>query len=996
MSEPKLISPMLDRFMMGDPISDHNGVRCCPAMDQETESKYIVKIISIPASQIQLDALLLTGAYPDKDAALEYFKAVSDDVVGEAEILSQLSAQEGFIPFEGHQLVPMEDGVGYDVYLLAPYKRTLEKQLQRVPVTHLDAINLGLDMCAALAVCRRSGYLYADLKPRNIFLTDSGSFKIGDLGFLKLSTLKYTSLPDKYRSQYTAPEIQDAFSTLNDTIDIYALGLILYQVYNGGQLPELGEKREATPFPPPAYADYEMAEIILKACAFDPADRWQDPMQMGQALVSYMQRNGANDDPIIPPAEPQVPEEAPEEDVQEEAVEEIQAENEAITPDDAVSEEIPEEAEEAAEEQAAEAEEAEESDVVYTEDDFGNFTFMDTSSDETAPEHNVDQVSYDEVTEELSDILTQADDLANHPVPDPVVVPDPVEVELPAEATEDAEQESSGEEAAEETVSDEISEEEPETDDSPEKADDDSSVYEENARPVKSSHWVRNTLLVLLALALIVAGIFFYRHYYLQPINSIRLEGTENSLTVYVDSEVDESLLTVVCTDTYGNYSVSPVIDGKAVFTDLAADTGYTVNVRIQGFHKLTGDVSDAYSTPVQTNIIQFQAATGAEEGSVLISFRPEGSDSDQWTITYWAQDEEERVVTFAGHTVTISGLTLGKEYQFRVAPVDPLYISGEDTISYVPGKLVYAQNLTVISLADGKLSVRWDAPAETPVASWTVRCNSGTEYDQTITTDQTTATFEGLDHTAAFTVEVTAENMSLGTRIFVDGNAATLTGLTADTSSAGIISLTWSSPMAPAGGWIISYTVDGIAAEETVSAAENAAQISGVIPGAQYVITVNAADGSAVLGNTVTISAPQTGNFSATYTDGGYSYTSTSAKLFFHMCHTPSVENWDRFDLALSDFTTTYSAGQKASFLVEHVGSYGVSGDPYAIVLAIRDSAGTLLDVHTVNTTWSDMWNRGYSELDIPELPQEPGNYHIDIYFNGSLAGQTDFTITQ
>ena len=69
MSEPKLISPMLDNFEIGGPISDHDGVRCCPAMRKNSDEKYIVKIISVPASQTKLDALLLTGAYPDKEAA---------------------------------------------------------------------------------------------------------------------------------------------------------------------------------------------------------------------------------------------------------------------------------------------------------------------------------------------------------------------------------------------------------------------------------------------------------------------------------------------------------------------------------------------------------------------------------------------------------------------------------------------------------------------------------------------------------------------------------------------------------------------------------------------------------------------------------------------------------------------------------------------------------------------------------------------------------------
>ena len=159
MSDIKLISPLLDQFDMGDPISTHSGVCCCPAMKKGTTDRYIVKIIHIPASQTQLDALLLTGAYPDEQAAKNYFKELAADVENEAKILKELSALEGFLPYEGYQTVAMEDAIGYKVYLLGTYKRTLEKQFVREPLTHLNAVNLGLDLCASLAVCRRAGYL---------------------------------------------------------------------------------------------------------------------------------------------------------------------------------------------------------------------------------------------------------------------------------------------------------------------------------------------------------------------------------------------------------------------------------------------------------------------------------------------------------------------------------------------------------------------------------------------------------------------------------------------------------------------------------------------------------------------------------------------------------------------------------------------------------------------------------------------------------------------
>ena len=152
MSEPKLISPLLDNFAIGEPISDHHGVRCFPAMKQDSDEKYIVKIISVPASQSQLSALLLSGAYPDAEAADSYFKELSENIVSEITALGQLSETEGFLPYLGYQVVPMDDGVGYDIYLLSKYCCTLSRSMRYTPMTQLSALNLALDLCARLRI----------------------------------------------------------------------------------------------------------------------------------------------------------------------------------------------------------------------------------------------------------------------------------------------------------------------------------------------------------------------------------------------------------------------------------------------------------------------------------------------------------------------------------------------------------------------------------------------------------------------------------------------------------------------------------------------------------------------------------------------------------------------------------------------------------------------------------------------------------------------------
>ena len=87
MSDSPNISPLLDGFTLGAPISEHHGVKCCPAIKENTNKKFIVKIISVPASQAQFDALMLAGVYKDPGDVMEYFRESGESIVKEAELL---------------------------------------------------------------------------------------------------------------------------------------------------------------------------------------------------------------------------------------------------------------------------------------------------------------------------------------------------------------------------------------------------------------------------------------------------------------------------------------------------------------------------------------------------------------------------------------------------------------------------------------------------------------------------------------------------------------------------------------------------------------------------------------------------------------------------------------------------------------------------------------------------------------------------------------------
>lgn len=967
MSEPKRISPLLDGFVLGGAISEHHGVSCYPAIQESTGERYIVKIISIPASQNQADALLLTGACSDREQVLAYFQELTDGVAGETDKLLQLSKQEGFVPHLGHQIQQKEDGVGFDIYLLSRYTPSLQVMMHTQPLTHLAAVNLGLDMCAALAACRRSGYLYVDLKPENIFPSDTQGYRIGDLGFIPLASLKYASLPEKYRSSYTAPEVSDALSTLNATMDVYALGLILYQVYNNGQLP-FAQNAPASGLPAPLYADYEMAEIILRACAADPADRWQDPVQMGQALVDYMQRNSVNDEPVIPaPVVFEEPEETPECFISEEENDEELAQLLAMIPDEqppvqlAISE-----------------------DMVAGEDPHAEEPQDEQIVDEVLDETDADQLSFlnddQPLPEELARILAQADELIAHELPEPVIAPAPIDVPIPVPVVDEPQELEPQEEcvplvtAGEEA--DEISEE---------------FLAEENDAPTPERRsprrWIAAAVAALLIILACVGVSVWYQEYYIQHVESFEINCHDGMIHVSVYSDIDDDLLSVVCIDTYGNAMRSKIENGAAVFSDLNPATQYRIRLEISGFHKLVGPTTGTYTTEGETEVSDFTAADGPEDGSVTLHFHVTGPDCEQWTVSYSAENEPEKKIVMTGHSITIYDLTPGNTYTFRLSPSAGRYLTGTTEITYTLAEILIAQNLKLAASGSNALRVLWetgDAPAG---QTWIVRCYNNAGYDETVTTSETDCLFENLDLATGYTVEVTAEGKKQGATISVPADPLQVTDFQTNVTAPWAMTLSWEfTGTAPAGGWILHYSING-GQQINVTCSENQSEIL-LIPNAGYVFTVSAADHTLCFTDVYSYGPVDVTRFE------GYGVTADDMTLSTVL--KPDKSNWNRNDLSADDYRASFTAEEKISILAHLSKTYNVSDQMIATTYVVRDGDGRLVSLDTESQSWRNMWYQRYCELDLPQQPTQAGNYCVDIYFNDQHVHSLSFTIEE
>ena len=461
------------------------------------------------------------------------------------------------------------------------------------------------------------------------------------------------------------------------------------------------------------------------------------------------------------------------------------------------------------------------------------------------------------------------------------------------------------------------------------------------------------------------------------------------SLTVQVYSHIDETKLTVICSDTYGNQLTSPVVDGQATFTGLTPNSAYSVKVITSGFHRLTGDTSTAFTTPAQTNIVQFNAVTGAEDGSVILNFTIEGPDSENWKIAYKDDQGESKEVSFSGHMVTLNGLTIGTEYKFTLIADDDIYINGEDTIQYTAAKVVKAENLLIAGYINNQLTASWTVSGNATIENWTVRCYNDNGFDETKVVTETNVAFDGVDPTNSYTIEITAAGMSVNQRIVAPANSVTVTGFSADTSNASKITLSWDAITSMSKNDLtLTYTVDGSAVQEVAIEKDNKATINNNIPGAKYTFTLQSKNGTSLLGNILYLNTKEPTKFSG--------YNITTEKMEFKMCKRPSVKKWDRFDLKKSDYTTTFEAGQKASFLIHLLASPKKSSDKISVLFVIRNENDTVFNASTATYTWKKMWSSNYGKLDIPNMPKTAGNYSIDIYFNGQLAHSQDFTITE
>ncbi len=236
----------------------------------------------------------IKASLPDYDKYIERIKR-------EAKLLARLNHPNIVILYD---LIQCQD----NWYIVMEYVEgvTLDKKLEQTgALPHRDATPILKQMLAALDHAHQAGIIHRDFKPGNVMIKADGQVKVMDFGLAKIQTpgsmtrstkSEHTGGGTRY---YLSPEQVESDGKVADhRSDIYSLGMTCYEVLTG-YMP-LKEKKTTVEiynailgdnFSPPiecnAKVPEKLSEIVRKAIALKPRDRFQSASEMLAAIEEF-------------------------------------------------------------------------------------------------------------------------------------------------------------------------------------------------------------------------------------------------------------------------------------------------------------------------------------------------------------------------------------------------------------------------------------------------------------------------------------------------------------------------------------------------------------------------------------------------------------------------------------------------------------------------------------------------------------------------------------
>ena len=257
---------------------------------QEKE-KAALKIVSRPKDEDEIEEYEVSGY--DKESIIESYKSEIQNYVQEYKLMKALQGQTNIVSCDDFTVVWNENGIGGNVFIRMELLTPLNQVLKERALSTEEIIKLGKDIASALILCEKKNIIHRDIKPANIMVSQFGNYKLGDFGVSKIMD-HATYATAMGTPEYQAPEVVH-MEKYGQTADIYSLGITLYWLLNNRRMPFIGadeqptvERKDETmkrryrgeKLPAPKNGSAKLKKIVLKACEYNPEDRYASAQEM--------------------------------------------------------------------------------------------------------------------------------------------------------------------------------------------------------------------------------------------------------------------------------------------------------------------------------------------------------------------------------------------------------------------------------------------------------------------------------------------------------------------------------------------------------------------------------------------------------------------------------------------------------------------------------------------------------------------------------------------
>ncbi len=223
-----------------------------------------------------------------------YKEELCEKAENEIKLMNTLGGSLNIVSYHDYVFRDWEDenGFGTDLLIRMDMLKSIGDIRKERTFAEDEIIKMGIQIASALDICHKSGIIHRDIKPDNIFINSFGNYLLGDFGISKMMNNSSSAETRTGTESYAAPE--QFIGNYGSQVDIYSLGLSMYELANGNKLPfartafvgteEIKRRLRGDEIPRPENVSEQLGNIILKACAYKSTDRYQKASELREEL----------------------------------------------------------------------------------------------------------------------------------------------------------------------------------------------------------------------------------------------------------------------------------------------------------------------------------------------------------------------------------------------------------------------------------------------------------------------------------------------------------------------------------------------------------------------------------------------------------------------------------------------------------------------------------------------------------------------------------------